>query len=223
MGGEFYCRQNSRQCLFRFGNELLAVAYRDDFCFSFCNETYEAGYSVYFQGMEINAFLRRYRLFFSNLLLYNAPHTAPAVDMTILMATSPLLMMFLSWIFFKEKINPFWIMGSIIALIGVCVLLTKGNFKIFQEVNFTVGHFWTLGCSFFFALYSISLRLFKEKINIWVFLETTFIIAFMTNFSSCLIFNQALPVIHSLKDFGAVLYIGIFFFFGGVYLLEQSH
>ncbi len=32
----------------------------------------------------------------------------------------------------------------------------------------------------------------------------------MTNFSSCLIFNQALPVIHSLKDFGAVLYIGIF-------------
>ena len=54
--GNFYCRQNSRQCLFRFGNELLAVAYRDDFCFSFCNETYEAGYSVYFQGMEINAF-----------------------------------------------------------------------------------------------------------------------------------------------------------------------
>lgn len=47
--------------------------------------------------------LRRYRLFFSNLLLYNAPHTAPAVDMTILMATSPLLMMFLSWIFSRKK------------------------------------------------------------------------------------------------------------------------
>lgn len=180
------------------------------FAFPFAMKHMKQDIPYIFKEWKLMLFYGGIGCFFSNLLLYNAPHTAPAVDMTILMATSPLLMMFLSWIFFKEKINPFWIMGSIIALIGVCVLVTKGNLKIFQEANFTVGHFWTLGCSFFFALYSISLRLFKEKINIWVFLETTFIIAFIANFSSCLIFNQALPVIHSFKDFGAVLYIGIF-------------
>lgn len=147
--------------------------------------------------------------FISNLLFYNAPHTAPAVDMTILMATSPLIMMFLAWAFFKDKINIIWILGSALALAGVFILVTKGSLEIFHNFDFTEGHFWTMGCSLCFALYSVSMRLFKAKIHLTVFLETTFIIAFIAGMVVCLFFTHKLPVMHNANHLGAFLYIGI--------------
>lgn len=147
--------------------------------------------------------------FISNFLFYNAPHTAPAVDMTILMTTSPLIMMFLAWALFHDKINIVWILGSALALVGVCVLVTKGNLETFRNFSFTVGHFWTLGCSLFFALYSVSMRFFKEKIHLCVFLESTFIIAFITAVLVCLCFSQKLPVMYDYNHLGAFFYIGV--------------
>lgn len=147
--------------------------------------------------------------FVSNFLFYNAPHTAPAVDMTILMTTSPLIMMFLAWALFHDKINMVWILGSALALVGVCVLVTKGNWETFRNFSFTVGHFWTLGCALFFALYSVSMRFFKEKINLCVFLESTFIIAFITSVLVCLLFGQKLPAMHDYNHLGAFFYIGV--------------
>lgn len=148
--------------------------------------------------------------FVSNYLFYNAPQTAPAVDMTILMATSPLLMMFMAWIFFHDKINMVWILGSAIALIGVFILVTKGNLDIFHNFTFTIGHFWTLGCSLCFALYSVSMRLFKAKIHIVLFLETTFILAFLTSIVICLVSARDFPRIYSPEHYPAFIYIGIF-------------
>lgn len=148
--------------------------------------------------------------FISNYLFYNAPHTAPAVDMTILMATSPLIMMFLAWAFFKDKINIIWIIGSALSLVGVFILVTKGNWDIFHNFDFTVGHFWTMGCSLCFALYSVSMRLFKAKIHLTVFLETTFIIAFVTSMLVCLLFMHRLPVMYNTNHLGAFFYIGVF-------------
>lgn len=147
--------------------------------------------------------------FISNYLFYNAPHTAPAVDMTILMATSPLIMMFLAWAFFKDKINIVWILGSALALAGVFMLVAKGNLDILHNFDFTAGHFWTLGCSLCFALYSVSMRFFKAKIHISVFLETTFVIAFITSLFVCLLFKHELPVMHNFDQLGAFFYIGV--------------
>lgn len=147
--------------------------------------------------------------FLSNFLFYNAPHTAPAVDMTILMSTSPLIMMLLARILFQDKINMIWIAGSALALLGVCVLVTKGKLETLYHFNFTIGHFWTLGCSFFFALYSVSMRFFKEKIHLCVFLETTFITAFATAFIICLIYLQKLPAMNDFNHIGAFFYIGV--------------
>ncbi len=66
------------------------------FAFPFAMKHMKQDIPYIFKEWKLMFFYGGIGCFFSNLLLYNAPHTAPAVDMTILMATSPLLMMFLS-------------------------------------------------------------------------------------------------------------------------------
>ena len=148
--------------------------------------------------------------FLSNFLFYNAPQTAPAVDMTILMTTSPLFMMILSWLIFKEKINTLWIIGSLLCLGGVFVLVTKGNMDIFHHFNFTIGHFWTLGCSICFALYSVSMRFFKVKIHLTVFLQVTFTIACFFAVLLTFFYYGTYPPIEKIEHIWALLYIGGF-------------
>lgn len=115
-------------------------------------------------------------VFLSNLLFYNAPKTASAVDMTILMCTSPIFMMLFARLFFKDHINVLWILGSLVSFFGVITLVTKGNYLNLANINFTEGHFWTLGCSICFALYSVCMRLFKVQMHLTVFLQTIFTI-----------------------------------------------
>lgn len=114
-------------------------------------------------------------IFISNFLLYMAPKTASAVDMVILMTTSPIIMIFLSRIFLKESVSLTKIIGSCIAFLGVLTLITHGNFATLKNFSFTVGHFWTLGASFMFALYSVNIRMFKFKMHLRVFLQALFI------------------------------------------------
>ena len=123
-------------------------------------------------------------VFLSNVLFYNAPKTAPAVDMAILMSVSPIFMMLLARIFFKDHINKAWILGSLISFFGVITLVTKGNYFSILDTNFTEGHFWTLGCALCFALYSVCMRLFKAQMHLTVFLQVTFTIGAFFSFIS---------------------------------------
>jgi len=123
-------------------------------------------------------------IFFSNLLFYNASKTAPAVDMTILMAISPVFMMFFARILFKDHISNAWIVGSLISFFGVITLVTKGNYFSLMDAKFTEGHFWTLGCALCFALYSVCLRFLKVQMHLTVFLQCIFSIGACFSFIS---------------------------------------
>ena len=148
-------------------------------------------------------------VFLSNLFFYHAPKTASAVDMTILMAVSPLLMMFFAWIFFHDSINKAWILGSVISLFGVVTLVTKGNYFSLAQTSFTVGHFWILGCAVCFALYSVCIRLLKAQMHLTVFLQVTFVIGAIFAFISLLFGHGGFVFSIQSSDVAPLLYMAL--------------
>ncbi len=148
--------------------------------------------------------------FLSNVFFTIGSETAPAVDMTLIMATSPIMIVLLSGIYFKEHINFTWIFGSFLCFLGVATLVTKGNYLYLADTKFTVGHFWTLGCAGCFAIYSVCMRFFKIQLHLTVFLFVTFLVSVICSLVSVMIFHEEMIFYAKPKSTLPLLYMACF-------------
>ena len=98
---------------------------------------------------------------------YLAGETTTIVNMGIIYTSSPIFIILISNIFFKEKINNFMLLGLIICLIGVIVIIIKGNITFLLNLKFTSGDLWMLGAAIGWALYSVYLFLWKSTLSVF--------------------------------------------------------
>ena len=111
-----------------------------------------------------------------NTLIYFAGRTTSAVNLSLIAISIPIFIIAISRIAFKEKISAVKLVGIAAIITGVLVLITKGSIQSLVEINFNLGDLlMLLGC-FFFASYSILVRLKPKEISSKVFLFTIFII-----------------------------------------------
>lgn len=77
---------------------------------------------------------------FHQWLQSNGLKTAQATTTAWIVATSPAFIAILAWLVLKEKLNPLQSAGILLAMIGVLVVVSKGNFA-----NISIGNFGTAG------------------------------------------------------------------------------
>ncbi len=98
---------------------------------------------------------------------YIAGKTTTIVNMGIIYTSSPIFIILISNFFFKEKINNFILFGLISCLMGVLVIITKGNIAFLINLKFTSGDLWMLGASIGWALYSVYLFRWKSSLSVF--------------------------------------------------------
>tara|TARA_X000000368_G_C22980834_1_gene689841 strand:+ start:20 stop:919 length:900 start_codon:yes stop_codon:yes gene_type:complete len=87
-------------------------------------------------------------------------------NMGIIYTSSPIFIILLSILFFSEKISFNRILGLVTCLIGVLIIICKGNLNFLINLKFTSGDIWMTGASIGWALYSIYLINWKSKFSI---------------------------------------------------------
>ena len=105
-----------------------------------------------------------------------AGQTTTITNMGIIYTSSPIFIILISSIFFKEKINFLQIIGLCSCLIGVFIIIIKGNLSLLINLKFTIGDLWMLAAAIGWALYSI--YLFYWKTNLEIFQRFTLIALF---------------------------------------------
>lgn len=146
-----------------------------------------------------------------NTFLYIAAHTSPAINLSIISITFPIIAIILSRIFFKETITINKLLGIIIVLTGVLLLVSKGNMMILLSLTFTIGDIWVSFAALSFAIYSIILKYKPQKLNIIDFqlitftLGTIYILPFFLIEHDTRIFTTM-----NINQISSILYIGIF-------------
>ena len=105
-----------------------------------------------------------------------AGQTTTIINMGIIYTSSPIFIILISSIFFKEKINFLQIIGLCSCLIGVFIIIIKGNLSLLINLKFTIGDLWMLAAAIGWALYSI--YLFYWKTNLEIFQRFTLIALF---------------------------------------------
>jgi len=96
-----------------------------------------------------------------------AGQTTTVTNMGIIYTSSPIFIILISSIFFSEKINLLKVFGLISCLIGVIVIIIKGDFYLLINLNFTIGDLWMLAAAIGWALYSIYLFYWKTELEIF--------------------------------------------------------
>ncbi len=92
--------------------------------------------------------------------------TTTMANMGIIYTSSPVFIILISILFFKEKISFSRILGLILCLIGVFIVISKGNFNFFINFKFTSGDLWMTGAALGWALYSIYLINWKSTFSL---------------------------------------------------------
>ena len=96
-----------------------------------------------------------------------AGETTTVTNMGIIYTSSPIFIIFISSLFFGEKINFIKIIGLITCLTGVFAIIIKGDLDLLINLKFTRGDLWMLAASIGWALYSIYLFYWKTELQIF--------------------------------------------------------
>ena len=87
-------------------------------------------------------------------------------NMGIIYTSSPVFIIILSVMFFKDRINSSRILGLVLCLIGVLAIISKGNLDLLINFKFTSGDLWMIGAAMGWAIYSIYLLNWKSSFSL---------------------------------------------------------
>lgn len=91
-----------------------------------------------------------------NTLIYIAGHSTQAVNMSLISTGgTPLFMLVMSRILWRERVYLRQALGMLTAFVGVLVLLTGGDIEVLLSLRFAKGDLWMLVATIMFASYSL--------------------------------------------------------------------
>ena len=96
-----------------------------------------------------------------------AGQSTTIINMGIIYTSSPIFIILLSYFLFKEKLSYIKFFGLLSCLIGVVIIIVKGDYLALIKLKFTKGDIWMLGAAVGWALYSIFLFNWKSSLNVF--------------------------------------------------------
>ena len=100
--------------------------------------------------------------------IYLAGRTTTATNMGLIYALSPIMILALTAAIWRTRIGLRQAVGSILALVGVMVIVGKGDPHRLLSLNFIPGDLWTLLSTLSWSLYSVLLRYWPSRLPLLV-------------------------------------------------------
>ncbi len=145
-----------------------------------------------------------------NTLIYQAAHTTESLNMALLVPTAPVVMLIGSRLLYGEPLTPRRLAGMGLVLIGVILVVSRGDWERLAALRFNPGDFLALGGALCFGFYSLLMRCRPPDISALSFNAATFALGLIFALPGVLIEAAALPsAVLSPVAVAAVLYAGV--------------
>ena len=146
-----------------------------------------------------------------NTFIYLALQANTVINTVLINSLTPVFIVFVSWIGFREKISVLQCLGGLLSFAGLIWIITRGEPALLFSIRFSGGDLWTLAAALSWAVYSVLLRKRPPHLDPVGFLG--FIIAAGLLFLSPFYFWEITRGAGFMVDkgtVGAVLYIALF-------------
>ena len=97
--------------------------------------------------------------------VYIGGRTTVAVNIALIFAISPVLIVAASALWLKERISAIQLCGVLLALVGVLHVILKGQWRDLTAVQFVPGDGWVLAAAVAWAAYSLLLKKWSSPLS----------------------------------------------------------
>ncbi|PIE44854.1 MAG: EamA family transporter [Gammaproteobacteria bacterium] len=145
-----------------------------------------------------------------NMLYYRALEYTTALNVALIQAAIPMLILLINAIIFRHRIILPQVVGLVLAFIGVALVVTSGRLQILSDFTINDGDVLMLLASLMYAVYSIALH-YKPSISWTSFIFILAVSAWVTAlpFAVYEMATRESVFVWSAKSLVLVLYIGI--------------
>ncbi|HIO93450.1 MAG TPA: DMT family transporter [Leucothrix mucor] len=121
-----------------------------------------------------------------NLFFFYALANAEAGRGALITATNPLIVAVFAAFVFKEKFTPVRVVGFVLCVIGVVLIISRGDVLSLMQNGIGWGELAFLGCAFGWAIYTLIGRFISDQFS------SLAIIAYSSSFGTVILFFVAL-------------------------------
>lgn len=89
-----------------------------------------------------------------NVLLYLALQSSTPINVTLIGASMPIWAIVIGTIIYQERVQIRQIAGALISMVGVAVVIVRGDFERFIEIEFVAGDLWMVLATILWGTYS---------------------------------------------------------------------
>lgn len=89
-----------------------------------------------------------------NALLYLALHTSTAINVTLVAASTPVWMLLIGRLFFKQPVHARQVVGAALSILGVVIVLVRGQWELLLGLHLVAGDISILFAAMGWAYYS---------------------------------------------------------------------
>jgi len=110
-----------------------------------------------------------------NSFIYTGLRTTTAINAALEQSVMPVVILLYSYLLFRERVSPAQLAGVLISLVGVVVIVTRGEPLALFHIPLNVGDAWVLAAVLAYAAYSALLRL-RPAVHPSSFVASTFLL-----------------------------------------------
>jgi drug/metabolite transporter (DMT)-like permease len=145
-----------------------------------------------------------------NTLLYIALHYTTSINASLVNTSTPIVIFMLSFIMLRERLNNNQIIGTILSLLGIIFILSKGSLDTLLNFSFNSGDLIVIAAVICWSIYSLLIKQYAGRLPGF----STFAVCMMLGILILLPFfiheANTTPIHWSLGSILTILYTGIF-------------
>ena len=146
-----------------------------------------------------------------NMFVYIALQSTTVINSALIQSFTPMMIVFLSWVGFRERITLRQGSGVLLSFCGLLWIISRGDSSVLLTLRFSTGDLWAVAACVSWAIYSVLLRLRPQDISQAALLEILIIFGTIFLFPFYIWELSTKPVMQiSTVTLGSILYVAIF-------------
>ena len=146
-----------------------------------------------------------------NTLVYIGVYYTTSINASLMNSSTPIIIYILSFIFLKERLSKFQLIGTALSLSGVAFILSKGSLETLLSFSFNKGDLIVLIAVFCWGVYSLLVKQYAGRLPGYsTFLVTIALgVMMLLPFTIYELMTTSVEIVWSPSTIGAILYVGI--------------
>ena len=146
-----------------------------------------------------------------NTLVYIGVYYTTSINASLMNSSTPIIIYILSFIFLKERLSKFQLIGTALSLAGVVFILSKGSLETLLLFSFNKGDLIVLIAVFCWGVYSLLVKQYAGRLPGYsTFLVTIALgVMMLLPFTIYELMTTSVEIVWSPSTIGAILYVGI--------------